>query len=263
MFAQWSGTNPVTTNSDVGISTSSPAGYLHISPTYTGGVYPLALPLILADYNLFGSHITTFTATNYGRVGIGTASPSETCHVLGSTLLQGNTVIQGNLTVNNGTNNQFQVTSNGLLIARQVDVHLDPIPDYVFHAAFNKDSAALYSKAGNYKMLSLYEIDDFVKKHHHLPGIKSASQYESIGTVNLGELNAKLLEKIEELTLHTISQQREIDNLKDRLEKLETTSVAHNIQPYKSQSMTGVVLAAVAIFAIVIGSGRFSKLSKK
>lgn len=40
----------------------------------------------------------------------------------------------------------------------------------------------------------------------------------------------KLLEKVEELTLHTINQQHEIDNLKARLDKLESLTVSdHNI----------------------------------
>lgn len=167
------------------------------------------------------------------------------------------------MTQNSSGTTNFKVDENGLLIARQIDVHLDPIPDYVFHAAFNKDSADLYSRTGKYNKLSLYEIDNFVRKHHHLPGIKSASQYNSIGTVNLGELNVKLLEKVEELTLHTISQQRELDNLKERLERIESSSITHNQPPIKSQATNGILIATFAIFAIVIGRGSFSKLIKK
>ncbi len=221
LFAQWSGTNPVTTNSDVGISTTTPSGYLHISPTYSGGFYPPLLPLILADYNWFGTQVTAFTATNSGRVGIGTASPTQTCHVLGTTLLQGNTLITGNLTVNNGTNNQFRVTSNGLLIARQIDVHLDPIPDYVFHAAFDKDSAAHYDSIGVYKPMTLQEVDTFVQANRHLPGIKSAADYQQTGSINVGELQLKLLQKVEELTLYNIQLMKELEALKKKQAEFE------------------------------------------
>lgn len=70
------------------------------------------------------------------------------------------------------------------------------------------------------------------------------------------------MEKVEELTLHTISQQREIDNIKVRLEEMEAVSVKHN-QPNKSQSTIGLVLATFAIFAILVGRGKFTKLIKK
>lgn len=269
LFAQWSGNCPETTNCDVGIATSTPQGYLHVSPSYSGGFYPMLRPLILADYNWFGTQITTFTATNNGRVGIGTANPAQSCHVVGTTLLQGNTeirgntIIQGDLTVNNGSLNQFRVTSSGLVVARQIDVHLDPIPDYVFHAAFNKDSSELYSKTGKYKKLSLFEIEDYVKKHYHLPGIKSASEYNNIGKINLGELNLKLLEKIEELTLHTISQQREIDNLMERLEKIESNTLNSNQTSIKSQTPYGLLIGTIVIFVIMIFTRKISKLTKK
>ena len=260
--AQWSGLCPETTNCDVGIRTNSPQGYFHVSPTYTGGIYPMLKPLILADMNLFGVHQTVFTANNAGRVGVGIAFPLQKFHVLGNTLLEGDVSVVGDFTVGTMGVNQFKVTQSGLLIARQVDVHLDPIPDYVFHAEYNKDSANHYMKTGKYKKHTLYEIEDFVKRNFHLPGIKSASQYESIGTVNLGELNAKLLEKVEELTLHTISQQRAIDNLKERLEKIESVSTTNN-QFNKSKSNNGLIMATFALFAIIVGRGKFSKLTKK
>jgi len=173
--AQWSGLCPETTNCDVGIRTSSPQAYFHVSPTYSGGISPMLKPLILADMDYFGVHQTVFTANNAGRVGVGIAFPLQKFHVLGNSLLEGDVSIIGNFTVGTMGTNQFKVTQSGLLIARQVDVHLDPIPDYVFHAAFNKVSANLYSSSGKYRMLSLYELDDFVKQYKHLPGIKSAS----------------------------------------------------------------------------------------
>jgi hypothetical protein len=167
------------------------------------------------------------------------------------------------ITQNTSGTTNFRVDGNGLLIARQIDVHLDPIPDYVFHATFNKDSAELYSKIGKYKKLSLYEIDDFVKKYHHLPGIKSATQYSAIGTVNIGELNVKLLEKVEELTLYAISQQKEIDCIKKQLQKKETNSTAQ-IKPRQNNNTTnGFLIATCALFVFIIGRGQFSKLINK
>ncbi|MCB9250829.1 MAG: hypothetical protein H6605_00030 [Flavobacteriales bacterium] len=227
LMAQWSGSCPATTNCDVGISTTSPTAYFHVSPTYSGGMWPMLYPLILADYNLFGTQVTTFSAYNNGKVGIGTASPTSTCHVVGSTLLQGNTEIQGNtimkgsLTINDGTANQFKVDNSGFMIARQVDVHLDPIPDYVFHSYFDQDSALYYDSIGLYKSMTLEEVDTFIQINRHLPGIKSATEYQKTGTINIGELQLKMLEKIEELTLYNIQLVKEIQELKKKQIELE------------------------------------------
>ncbi|MCK9480787.1 MAG: hypothetical protein M0R38_03375 [Bacteroidia bacterium] len=272
--AQWSGTNPITTSSYVGIGTSGSNANLDIYGSGDFSTLQVTSPAGGFSANYIGplrirgeAYNPDFTLSvfpylcvaRYGFVGVGTESPSDKFHLKDGNILVDN----GNITVRDNFGiNQFRVESNGFLIARQIDVHLDPIPDYVFHAAFNKDSATLYSKNGKYQMLSLYEIDDFVKKHHHLPGIKNASKYESIGTVNLGELNTKLLEKVEELTLHTISQQRAIDNLIERLEKIESVSTTHN-QPNKSQSSNGLIMATFALLAIIVGRGRFSKLFNK
>jgi hypothetical protein len=66
----------------------------------------------------------------------------------------------------------------------------------------------------------LSEVDNYIKANKHLPNIKSASEYEAIGTVDINELQLKLLEKVEELTLHTIRQQKELEALKKQNEVL-------------------------------------------
>lgn len=227
--AQWSGTNPLTTTSSVGISTTSPQGYLHVSPSFLGLPYaPGIMALIKADYtDNWGALTETFVALNNGRVGIGTANPNATCHVVGTTTLEGNTDIVGNVnltgsfTVNNGGANQFKVSQNGLVNARQFDVHLDPIPDYVFHNAFDKDSAIKYKNEGTYKMLTLNEVDTFVQQNRHLPGIKSAAEYQQDGSINIGELQLQLLKKVEELTLYNIQLMKEMEELKKKQAELE------------------------------------------
>jgi hypothetical protein len=149
-----------------------------------------------------------------------------------------NTVTNGNMIVSNGqmivqngnirTQNaagvsNFRVDANGLLIARQVDVHLDPIPDYVFHAAFDDDSASHYSKIGFYKAMTLPELDEFVQLNRHLPGIKSATEYQAQGSINIGELQLKLLQKVEELSLYNIELLKDINELKKKQIELELT----------------------------------------
>jgi hypothetical protein len=72
-------------------------------------------------------------------------------------------------------------------------------PDYVFEPA--------------YPLQSINQLERYVKENHHLPGIEAASQYEKNG-LDLGEINTRLTQKIEELTLYIIQ-------LNKRLEKFE------------------------------------------
>jgi hypothetical protein len=65
-----------------------------------------------------------------------------------------------------------------------------------------------------YKLPELAELEKFVKTNRHLPEIPTAKQMVENG-VNLGELNIKLLQKVEELTLHLIEKDKQLKNEKD------------------------------------------------
>ena len=65
---------------------------------------------------------------------------------------------------------------------------------------------------------SLEEIENFVKKNKHLPNIPSASEVANNG-VEVGDMQAKLLQKIEELTLHLIQLKKENEEIKKLLKK--------------------------------------------
>ena len=75
-------------------------------------------------------------------------------------------------------------------------------PDYVFDV--------------NYKLLTLQEVQEFINKNGHLPNIPSAKDMNEEG-VKLKEMNLKLLEKIEELTLYTIEQEKQLKEQKEQL----------------------------------------------
>lgn len=72
----------------------------------------------------------------------------------------------------------------------------------------------------NYKLLPLTEVNSYVKSNKHLPGIPSANEVKENG-INLTEMQVKLLQKIEELTLYSIKQQEEIQLLKSEIESLK------------------------------------------
>src|ERR1035438_9269436 len=79
----------------------------------------------------------------------------------------------------------------------------------------------------SYRLKPLKEVATYIEAHHHLPDIPSAKEVEAKG-VNLGEMQSKLLAKVEELTLHMIEAdkrnerlERQNEELRDRVLRLE------------------------------------------
>ncbi len=124
--------------------------------------------------------------------------------------------LRESLTILNGgnvgigtTNPDAKLAVNGTIHTKEVKVDLQGWPDYVF--------------AKEYKLLSVKEVAKYIKENGHLPKMPSAKEVEKNGVL-LGEMNKKLLEKIEELTLYTIEQEKEIKKLRnqeERIDKLE------------------------------------------
>jgi hypothetical protein len=72
----------------------------------------------------------------------------------------------------------------------------------------------------NYKLMPLNDLSTFISENKHLPEIAPAAEMESEG-INLSEMNAKLLQKVEELTLYLIQQNEKIENLEAKVNNLE------------------------------------------
>ncbi len=90
------------------------------------------------------------------------------------------------------------------LEAKEVKVTTTPTADFVF--------------AEDYNLPKLEEVEKYIKDKKHLPEIASAKEMEKEG-VNVGEFQIKLLQKIEELTLYSIEQNKRIKNLEEKLLK--------------------------------------------
>jgi hypothetical protein len=108
-----------------------------------------------------------------------------------------------------GTSNpgSFKLAVEGALGARSIKVTLtNPWPDYVF--------------SKSYPLRNLSVLEKYISQYQHLPGIPSAGDLQKDGGVDLGQMNAKLLEKVEELTLYVIELKKENDSIKKQLKKL-------------------------------------------
>ncbi len=84
-------------------------------------------------------------------------------------------------------------------------------------AVKNSSEWADYVFAPSYKLRKLEEVEAFIKSHGHLPGVPSAEQVVSEG-VDMAKMDAKLLEKIEELTLYVIELEKKSEQI-DALKK--------------------------------------------
>jgi hypothetical protein len=72
--------------------------------------------------------------------------------------------------------------------------------------------------ANDYKLMPLNEVEAFVKTNKHLPGIDSAEQLAKDG-IDVVQMQSKQMEKIEELTLYIIDQDKKIAEQAKALEK--------------------------------------------
>jgi hypothetical protein len=81
------------------------------------------------------------------------------------------------------------------------------VPDFVFEPG--------------YHLMSMDELELFIQENRHLPRVPSAKEIEDRGSINMSQMQMRLLEKVEELTLYTLAQEKTINDLIIRLMELE------------------------------------------
>lgn len=130
-------------------------------------------------------------------------------------LANGSTVINYNVASNsdkvfvvkNASQTLFQVTNDGVIRGRGMKLDALNWADYVFEQ--------------DYKLRSLDEVKAYIHANGHLPEVPSTAEVTENG-VDLAEMNATLLKKVEELTLYLLQQDAKIKSLETAIEDLNT-----------------------------------------
>lgn len=202
-------------NGDVGIGTNNPTSKLEIQSE--GAHYSGEGSLTIKDITNRGTMVlesvldqpTDFVFKNNNRLSwvMSTRGSSDNYALRFFPSQNGNNwtnpvmslLTNGNVGI--GTSNpDMKLTVKGKIHAEEVKIDLNvPAPDYVFKRDYN--------------LRSIEEVENFIKQYNHLPEIPSAMDFEQNGIMQ-AEMDMNLLKKIEELTLYTIQQQKEIEELK-------------------------------------------------
>ena len=112
----------------------------------------------------------------------------------------------GNIGIGTNETYGYKLAVNGAIITEEVTVKVrENWPDYVF----NK----------NYKLLSINQLDRYIKDHGHLPEIPTIYDIKKEG-LKVGEMQRLLLQKVEELTLYIIQQESRISSLEGIIDEI-------------------------------------------
>jgi hypothetical protein len=207
----YNGTSSANIIAESNISASNGAiGRIRIKNENTGDIYNISLRKASGNTELLQSAYDASTTTwrefiyfNYNtkkyemRSGIGVAEFKNSGNILFS-----NT---GNVGIGE-TNPSSKLAVNGSITCKEVEVSLTGWSDFVFD--------------DHYTLPPLADVSMYIKKNKHLPGIPPTDEILNNG-VKLGNMNALLLQKIEELTLYMIRLQDENEALKARVSMLE------------------------------------------
>lgn len=113
----------------------------------------------------------------------------------------GAVILNGKVGVNiENTTQDYALAVDGGVITTKV--HIQEVGDWQ-DCVFGED----------YPLMPLAEVESFVAEHRHLPGIPSEAEVKAEG-YDVAWMQAALLGKVEELTLHLLRQQKEIDSLR-------------------------------------------------
>lgn len=200
---------------NVGIGTINPLGTLHIQKNVANGIGPVLLLQNNQYYNSSGAG----SAIKF----LGFGEPAMLDRYIQLEAVMGETSMPDNFSVvfnNDGTiirpliikytgsvgigtteTGTHKLAVGGTIGAREIKVEAGTWSDFVF--------------GNEFKLKKLQEVEKFIEENNHLPDIPSEREVKENG-IQLGEMNAKLLQKIEELTLYMIEQNKKIETIEEQ-----------------------------------------------
>ncbi len=180
------------TNNNVGLGTNTPSS-----------------PLSFA--NTLGKKISFWNSGVNNDFGIGIQSGEMQFYTAG----------QDKISFGYGSSNSYNRTMTYYPGSAQLGINCLPQNGYTLAVKGSIRSTEIIVETGwadyvfdkKYKLKPLTEVEEFIKANNHLPNIPSATQIQKEG-LNVGELQTRMMEKIEELTLYVIELKKEIELLK-------------------------------------------------
>lgn len=166
---------------------------------FGGAIFPTDTSLVIWSNSAANNYLVL--QPSWGNTGIGTYTPNAKLHLNGAMLI-------GNNSSRIATG--YQLSVDGKIMAEEVTVQNSTIwPDYVFDS--------------EYVLMPLEDVEKSILKNKHLPNIPSALEVKQKG-IELGEMNRKLMEKVEELTLYIIELNKKNEILAQKVQVLESNA---------------------------------------
>ncbi len=184
---------------NLGIGTSSPLGKVDILAATDEVALRLSMPtsedaaaydIKWANTNADVVHRIQYSSTYYDFMNVNRATRNVS--------FNGGNVAIGTTSFPSG----YKLAVDGKVICEEITIEMsDNWADFVFEPTYN--------------LMSLNELDTYIQENKHLPEIPTTAEVKENG-ISVGEMNAKLLQKIEELTLYVIELKKEVETLKEQ-----------------------------------------------
>jgi hypothetical protein len=189
----------ISASGNVGVGNNAPQAAVNIESSSSTIAGLIVKSNITAYSPGILSQVVNDLSKSYESQDLSTGTPIETFNVLGN----GGAYFAGQVGINTLTP-FYNLDVNGTIRANEVRVCFAPC-DFVFDK--------------NYKLMPLDTLKKYLKLNHHLPEIASAEKMEAEGNIELGRMNSRLLQKIEELTLYTIQQEEKTEKQQGEINK--------------------------------------------